>query len=136
VVSGGRSLGRARRSIALRVAALVAACCAASCATRGELAGPGDLVQLKIGAGEYRIAGPGAGSHCVRRYLGVVQLRAPSFAEAERLALARSGGTYLLHKRAYEGVEGNWLVLAWRCRYVEGTGVDFAAPDGAFREPR
>jgi hypothetical protein len=124
----------ARRSSAVQLAALgAAACCALACAGRRELGGPVDRVQLRLGAGDYEIVGDGAGRHCVKRYLGMVQLRAPSFAEAERQALARSGGTFLLGKRAYEGLEHNWLVVADHCRYVEGTGVDFPRSGDARR---
>jgi hypothetical protein len=126
----------ATRSSPLWLAALgVAACCTLACAGRHELERPSDRVQLRIAAGEYEIVGDGAGQHCVKRYLGMVQLRAPSFAEAERQALARAGGTFLLGKRAYEGLEGNWLVVADHCRYVEGTGVDFPPSGDSRRRP-
>jgi hypothetical protein len=121
---------------ALRVAAIVAACCVAACAGRRETATPTDTIQLRIRAGEYRIVGEGAGADCVKRYLGMVQLRAPSAAEAERQALARAGGTFLLDKRAYSGFERNWLVVSDRCRYVEGTGVEFPPPSGEPGAPR
>ena len=95
------------------------------CAAKGPVSMPGDSVTLEMGKRDYKITGTGSGKDCKVVYLNMIQFEAPSYALAEQQALSQSGGTHLINKRFYDGVEGDYFVIADHCRWVEGTGVKF-----------
>lgn len=102
-----------------------AAMVSVGCAAKLPVAGGADGVVLKMSKRDYKMTGVGEGKDCKMQIMKLIQFEAPSYAVAEQQALSASGGTHLINKRLYEGVENDYFVIADHCRWVEGTGAKF-----------
>ena len=114
-----------RKSTWLVAGLSAAALVGVGCAAKLPVAQGADAVMLKMGKRDYKMTGVGEGKDCKMQILKLIQFESPSYAVAEQQALGASGGTHLINKRLYEGVENDYFVIADHCRWVEGTGAKF-----------